>query len=125
MMYKLHGVTEEKIAVVEVTKLREANLLPSPNLLSPGQPTPCLSTNCRRATLSGCACGWWSARGTNAPSTWAQRAANRAATSSPGAKARWLRPGRVDTEKLVVVEYQLGVDLERQNERLARFQRQW
>jgi hypothetical protein len=40
---------------------------PNPNLLSPAQPTPCLSTNCHRATLSGCACGWSSAKATNAP----------------------------------------------------------
>jgi len=32
-------------------------------------------------TWSGCACGWSSVKATNAPGTWAQRAAKGAATS--------------------------------------------
>jgi hypothetical protein len=42
---------------------------PHPNLLSPAQPTPCPLTSCHRATLSGCAWGWSSARGTEVPGT--------------------------------------------------------
>jgi len=48
---------------------------------SPAQPTPCLSKNSRRATLSGWAWGWSSAKATSAPGTWARRAAKGTATS--------------------------------------------